>query len=68
MLNNDLMTSKMVLKEIFEGMIKYSTLLQYVRSGKIPAKKIGRQYVFSRKALIAWRERNFNRPAFAKMV
>ena len=46
MLNNDLMTSKMVLKEIFEGMIKYSTLLQYVRSGKIPAKKIGRKYVF----------------------
>ena len=58
MLNNDLMTSKMVLKEIFEG----------VRSGKIPAKKIGRKYVFSRKALIAWRERNFNRPAFAKMI
>ena len=55
MLNNDLMTSKMVLKEIFEGMIKYSTLLQYVRSGKIPAKNIGRKYVFSRKALIAWR-------------
>lgn len=40
MLNNDLMTTKMVLEEIFEGMIKYSTLLLYVRAGKIPAKKL----------------------------
>lgn len=68
MLNNDMMTTKMVIEEIFEGLIKYSTLLEYVRSGAIPAKKIGRCYIFSRKALIAWKERNFNAPAFAKLA
>lgn len=68
MLNNDLMTTQMVLEEIFEGLIKYATLLQYVRAGLVPAKKIGRKYVFSRKAMLQWRDRNFSRPAYAKMV
>lgn len=68
MLNNDLMTTKMVLEEIFEGMIKYSTLLFYVRAGKIPAKKIGRKYIYSRKVMLEWRMRNFSRPARVKMV
>lgn len=68
MLNDDLMTTKMVLEEIFEGMIKYSTLLLYVRAGKIPAKKIGRKYIYSRKVMLEWRARNFSRPARVKMV
>lgn len=68
MLNNDLIDTKIVITEIFNNKIKYPTLLQYVRAGLIPAKKIGKGYVYSRKALIAWRERNFNSPAFAKMA
>lgn len=66
--NNDLMTTEMVLEEIFEGLVKYATLLQYVRAGLIPAKKIGRKYVYSRKTMLEWRERNFSRSARVKMA
>ncbi len=67
MINNELLTTKMVIDEIFEGLIKYSTLLQYVRARKIPAQKIGRRYLFSRKAMMEWRERNFGQQARVKM-
>ena len=66
--NNDMMTTKMVIDEIFEGLIEYSTLLQYVRAGVIPAKKIGRKYLYSRKAMLEWRDRNFSCAAQVKMA
>jgi len=36
--------------------VNRNTLLKYVQEGSIPAQKIGRQWRFSRRALLKWLE------------
>ena len=56
MLKDDIIYTEEVLA-IFEGKLTYRTLLNLVREKQIPAFKAGKRLLFSRHAVITYRDR-----------
>lgn len=55
-MNNDVIYSEEVLA-MFDGKLTYRVLLNMIREKKIPAMKAGRRYIFSRKVVERWRNK-----------
>lgn len=55
-MNNDVIYSEEVLA-MFDGKLTYRVLLNMIREKKIPAMKAGRRYIFSRKVVERWRDK-----------
>lgn len=61
------MTAKDVAENFFNGECSYGKVLRLTRIGTLPAKKIGKSYLYRKEDLERWAEINFARPAFAKL-
>lgn len=44
--NNGFLTAKEVAEEFFEGRVCYKQILAMTRSGELPARKIGKNYIY----------------------
>lgn len=53
-MNDDIMTAQEVAAKFFEGKISYQKVLRLTRSGKLPAVKLGKGYVYRRSVLETW--------------
>lgn len=57
------MTAQQVAEEFFEGKFNYHGILRLTRTGKLPAVKVGKKYLYRRSDLEEWIELNFTTPA-----
>jgi hypothetical protein len=60
-------TAQEVVENFFKGRIKYQGVLRMTRMGKIPAKKIGKSYLYSKVVLEEWVKNNFSTPQWSKI-
>ena len=55
-MNNDVIYSEEVLA-MFDGKLTYRVLLNMIREKKIPALKAGKRYIFSRRVVEHWKNK-----------
>lgn len=55
-MNNDVIYSEEVLA-MFDGKLTYRVLLNMIREKKIPALKAGKRYIFSRRVIERWKNK-----------
>lgn len=56
MMTNDVIYTEEVLA-MFDGKLTYRVLLNMIREKKIPALKAGKRYIFSRRAVEHWKNK-----------
>lgn len=62
--NNGFLTAKEVAEEFFEGRVCYKQILAMTRSGELPARKIGKNYIYRWSALEDWAKMELRKPAW----
>lgn len=62
----EFLTAEEVSKDYFGGKISYKNVLKLTREGGLPGIRSGKHYIYHRKALDNWTNKNFNTPPSRK--
>ena len=60
-MQQEFLTARQVAEEYFSGTCSYHKILRLARDGTLPAKKLGKSYLFKRSELDVWAADQFSR-------
>lgn len=63
-MSQEFLNAKLVAEKFFNGECSYYKVLRLTREGILPAKKVGKSYLYKKKELEKWAELNFSSSAF----
>ena len=63
-MQQEFLNAKQVAEKFFNGECSYYKVLQLTREGILPAKKIGKSYLYKKEELEKWAEINFSSSAY----
>ena len=63
-MSQEFLNAKLVAEKFFNGECSYYKVLRLTREGVLPAKKIGKSYLYKKKELEKWATTNFCTSAF----
>lgn len=63
-MNQEFLNAKHVADSFFNGECSYYKVLRLTREGMLPAKKVGKSYLYKKEELEKWAENNFSSSAF----
>ena len=63
-MQQEFLNAKQVAEKFFNGECSYYKVLQLTREGILPAKKIGKSYLYKKEELEKWAEINFYGSAY----
>jgi hypothetical protein len=64
---NIFLTAKEVAENFFQGKINYKNVLEMTKLGILPARKVGKKYLYLDKALQDWVKENMYKPVWMQM-
>ena len=64
----EFLNAKQVAAQYFNNECNYHKVLRLTRRGILPAKKVGKSYLYKRSELEKWAAKNFSQSAFSEIT